>query len=127
MLAATKFGKSAVQEKADLSAFKKRPSPRVMMGIIVMGFSYIIGWPAVSVLGVIAYQWDMPLLFIAGGPALYGTSHLAFLLGLYLAGADYMKILLKWGVRRLLEKYGGSETRQGDTEKGMGIYQGRFL
>jgi hypothetical protein len=102
-LANTKVGITAVQEKADLSAFKQRPSFRVIMGIILMGISYIIGLPAISVLGVIAYKYDMPVLFLVGSPILFVVSHLVFLLGLYFAGANYTKILLKWAVRRMIE------------------------
>jgi hypothetical protein len=104
-LAQTKFGKNAVLEKADLRAFKQRPSFRVTLGIILMGISYILGWPTISLMGVIAYKYDLPLLFFAGGPVVYFISHLIFLLGLYLAGANYAKIFLRWAVRRMIEKY----------------------
>ncbi|MBW1845858.1 MAG: hypothetical protein JRJ27_01685 [Deltaproteobacteria bacterium] len=105
-LANTKFGINAVQEKADLSVFKQRPSFRVLMGIILMVISYIIGLPVISMLGVIAYKYDLPLLFFAGAPALYVISHLVFLLGMYLAGANYAKVFFRWAVRRMIEKYG---------------------
>lgn len=108
-LAKTKFGIAALNEKTDLSAFKKRPSFRVSMGIGLMGFSYIMAWPCISVLGVIAYKYDKPLLVIIGGPILYITSHLVFLLGLYFAGANYTKVFMKWAVRRIIEKYGANE------------------
>ena len=111
-LANTDFGISAVKEKADLNAFKQRPSIRVVIGIILMGFSYIIGWPAISALGVIAYKYDSPLLFIAGAPALYGISHIVFFLGLYLAGANYTKVFFRWAVRRMIEKYGGDSIEE---------------
>jgi hypothetical protein len=108
-LAETKFGKNAVQEKADLSVFKQRPSFRVTLGIILMGISYVLGWPAISLMGVIAYTYDLPLLFFAGSPVVYVISHLIFLLGLYLAGANYAKIFLRWAVRRMIEKYAFEE------------------
>lgn len=105
-LVGTKFGTKAVLEKADLSALKKRPSFKVIIGIILMGISYVIGWPAISALGVVAYTYELPLLFIAGGPTLYVISHVVFLVGLYLAGANYVKVFLKWAVRREIERYG---------------------
>ncbi len=109
-LSNTKFGIQAVQEKADLSAFKQRPSFKVSLGIVLIGLSYIIGWPAISVLGVVVYKYDLPLRFIAaGGPVLYVISHLIFLLGVYLAGANYEKVLMKWVVRKVIERYNGDE------------------
>ena len=104
-LANTQFGIKAVKEKADLDVFKQRPSFRVLVGIILMGISYILGWPAISVLGFVSYKYELPLLFIIGGPVLYGISHLIFLLGLYLAGANYAKVFLRWMVRWMIEKY----------------------
>jgi len=111
-LANTKFGITAVQEKADLSAFKQRPTFRVIVGIILIGISYIIGLPAISALGVISYKYDLPLLFFAGGPVLFVVSHLLFLLGLYLAGANYTKVFLKWAVRMIIEKYSVDKTKR---------------
>jgi hypothetical protein len=108
-LAKTRFGMEALKEKADLSAFKQHPSFRVAVGIFLMGFSYILAWPCISVLGFIAYKFDRPLLIIIGGPILYITSHLVFLVGLYFAGANYAKIFMKWAVRRIIEKYSEDE------------------
>jgi hypothetical protein len=104
-LAQTQFGIKSVHEKTNLEIFKQRPSFRVMAGISLMGISYIIGWPAIGVLGVASYTYDLPLLFVIGGPVLYGISHLFFFLGLYLAGTNYAKVFFKWIVRRFIEKY----------------------
>ena len=38
-------------DKADLSAFKKKPTLRVLLGVSAIGFSYVIGWPAIVALG----------------------------------------------------------------------------
>ena len=111
-LAHTKLGNEAVTEKADLSGFKKRPSFRVLMGIILIGFSYVIGWPAISVLAFISYTYETPLLIVVGGPVLYGISHLVFFLGLYMAGQNYAKIFFRWAVRRTIEKHGSDETEK---------------
>jgi len=101
----TQYVRSAIADKADLSAFKEKPSIRVIAGVSAIGFSYIIGWPAISVLGAFALYIERPWLIAIGGPLLYGLSHLVFLLGMYLAGYDYTKIFLRWATRVVVEKW----------------------
>jgi hypothetical protein len=101
----TKYVRSAIADKADLSAFKEKPSSRVILGVSAICFSYIIGWPAISVLGALAIYLERPLLIAIGGPLLYGFSHLVFLLGMYLAGYNYTKIFLRWATRIAVEKW----------------------
>ena len=103
-IAETEYVRRAIEEKADLSAFKKKPSMRIFLGISTIGFSYIIGWPAISALGALSIYLNEPLLLAIGGPLLYGFSHLVFLLGMYLAGAQYTKIFLRWATRIAMEK-----------------------
>jgi len=103
-LAQTDYVRKAIEEQADLSAFKQRPTPRIMLGIAAIIFSYIIGWPAVSLLATLAVYFDKPLLAVIGGPFTYGLSHLVFLLGMYLAGAKYTEIFFRWATRRAMEK-----------------------
>ena len=101
----TAYVRSAIAEKADLSAFRAKPSLRVKLGIAIVLFSYIIGWPAIAVLGYMAVALDKGWLIAIGGPLLYGFSHLVFLLGIYLSGYDYTKIFLRWAVRVVVEKW----------------------
>ena len=107
-LAATRFVREALAEKADLKAMRAKPTPRLWIGLGLMGFSYIIGWPAVGLLAWISYRLREPLIVIVGGPATYGLSHLVFLAGFYLAGVHYAQILLRWGTRRLVERLTGA-------------------
>ena len=104
-IAKTDFVRKAIEERADLSAFKERPTGRIIVGISAMGFSYIIGWPAISLLGVVAVYLKKPLIIIVGGPLTYGLSHLVFILGMYLAGAKYTKIFMRWAARVTIEKF----------------------
>jgi len=104
-LAQTEFARSAVAEKADLAAFKQRPSVRVVAGVSLIGFSYVIGWPAVGALSALAVYLQKPLVAIIGGPLTYGLSHLVFLAGMYLAGAEYTRIFLRWATRMAVEKF----------------------
>ena len=100
----THFVQTAIEEQADLSAFRKKPTPRVVAGISVICLSYIIGWPAVTALGAISIYLKEPLIVAIGGPLTYGLSHLVFILGMYLAGAEYSKVFLRWATRVAVEK-----------------------
>jgi hypothetical protein len=106
----TGYVRSAINDKADLSAFKEKPSIRTILGVSAIGFSYIIGWPAISALGALAVYLNRPWLIVIGGPLLYGLSHLVFLLGMYLAGANYTKIFLRWATRMAVEKWMSKNT-----------------
>ncbi len=103
-IAATPFVHSAMKERADLSAFRERPTPMVLAGVTAIAVSYVIGWPAVGALGVLAARLHQPWIAIVGCPLTYGLSHLVFLLGMYLSGATYSKIFLRWLTRIAMEK-----------------------
>jgi hypothetical protein len=102
------FVYKAVQEKADLSAFKIIPEKRIIIknfiGLFLIIFSYVIGWPLVIALGVISFSEGEPLYVVIGGPIAYGISHLVFWAGMYLAGAHYTLIFLRWAARMAVEK-----------------------
>jgi len=103
------FVRMAIADKADLSAFNGPPSMKVIVGVGAILFSYVIGWPAVTFLGGVAVYFEEPLIAAIGGPLVYALSHLVFLLGMYLAGAEYTWIFLRWATRaamlKLLRKY----------------------
>jgi len=103
-LARTRFVQGALAESADLSAFKARPGPRVIAGVSAIIVSYAIGWPMVSLLGAAAVYYQNAAIALIGGPAVYGLSHLVFLLGMYLAGAKYSHIFLRWATRATMER-----------------------
>lgn len=108
-IADTPFGRKALEEEIDPALFRKKPSGRVCLGLFLMGFSYVIGWPAISALGILAVLWKKPLVAVIGGPVLYGISHLVFMAGLYLAGSQYATLLMRWGTRRAIEKLLGDD------------------
>jgi peptidoglycan-N-acetylglucosamine deacetylase len=107
-LAATRFVREALAEKADLKALREKPTSRVGIGLGLVGFSYIIGWPAVGLLAVISYHLREPLILAIGGPVTYGLSHLVFMAGSYLAGVHYAQIFLRWATRSLVERLTGA-------------------
>ncbi|HSO67302.1 MAG TPA: hypothetical protein VLP30_05545 [Desulfatirhabdiaceae bacterium] len=96
----TEFARCAIEDRADLSSFKQRPTPRTITGLSLIGFSYIIGWPMVGALGVLSVYLGNPLIGVIGGPVTYGLSHLVFIAGMYLAGAAYSKAFLRWATVR---------------------------
>ncbi len=103
-IAETKYIRSAIEEKADLSAFREKPSGRIIIGVSAIFLSYIICWPAISAVGALAIYLEKPLLVVIGAPLLYGLSHLVFIFGMYLAGAKYTRIFLRWAARVTVEK-----------------------
>lgn len=106
-IANTDYVRSAINDKADLSAFREKPSARIILGVSTILFSYVISWPAIGALGAISVYLNKPLLVVVGGPLLYGFSHLVFIFGMYLAGAKYSKIFMRWATRVAVEKLSG--------------------
>jgi len=104
----TPYVRSAIEERADLSAFKQKPTKRILIGLIIIAVSYIIGWPAVGALGLLSVYAQEPLILIVGGPLIYGLSHLVFILGMYLAGAAHTRVFLRWATRVGMEKLIGA-------------------
>jgi ABC-type spermidine/putrescine transport system permease subunit II len=107
-----RFCCSAIQENADLSAFKEKPTLSVAVGISLILFSYVIGLPAVIALGVIAAWLEKPLIGIIGGPLIYGISTLIFIIGIKLAGKKYVVVLFRWLTCLVLTKILGDELIQ---------------
>jgi hypothetical protein len=103
-LGETGFVRSAIDEQVDLSAFREKPTPTAIAGLVVIGLSYIVGWPAIALLGIVAIKLQEPLLAVIGGPLLYGLSHLVFILGMYLCGAFYSMVMVRWLTRVSMEK-----------------------
>jgi len=103
------FVRNALAENADLSAFKGKPSAAVVLGVSAILGSYVICWPLIALLGAAAVHFERPVIVLVGGPLAYGLSHLVFMLGMYLAGARYSWIFLRWLTRvamlKLFKRY----------------------
>jgi hypothetical protein len=87
--------------------FLGRPPARIVIGLSVVGASYILGWPALIALGAIAAWLRQPKLLL-GGPVLYGLSWLVFAVGLAFIGSKSISAGRALGlllVRRLAEKF----------------------
>jgi uncharacterized membrane protein YbhN (UPF0104 family) len=105
------FCRNAINERADLSIFKEKLTVSVSAGLILITVSYLLGIPAVFIVGIIAAWWKNPKFGIVGIPLIYGISWLLFMLGIYLAGPQYGKALSRWTVRVMLEKILGDEAK----------------
>ncbi len=103
-LADTDFVRTAIEEQADLTPFKDKPSFQVVTGVFLICISFLLGWPAVAACGVVAVKLHEPLIAVIGGPLVYGLSHLVFLLGMYFSGARYTVIFFRWLSRVTVEK-----------------------
>lgn len=106
-----KYCRTAIDERADLRVFQEKPAFSMVIGIIMITFSYIIGLPAVVFLATLAVWMKKPLIGIIGGPLIYGISTLIFIIGIRLTGIKHIKALFLWMTRIILEKILGEEAK----------------
>jgi hypothetical protein len=92
-LAGTRCVRRALEAAAIEEGRVDKPTPRFIVGLAVFGLSYILGWPLVSVLGILAARRHRPEIFAIGAPAAYGLSTLVLLLSAGLAGKDGLRYL----------------------------------
>ena len=101
-----KLVRTALETPVDPALFH-RPPPRIAFGLALLGLSYLAGWPAIALLGVVAAWLRRPALLV-GGPILYGLSWLIFATGLLFIGkqsASAGRAFGLWLVRRLAERF----------------------
>lgn len=104
-LAETKYIRGILEHPSDVSEFRERPTPRLIAGLILMGFSYLIGWPAVAALSILAIRLHKPLIAVIGCPAIYGFSCVVFFVGAWLARAPhYLGLLTRHAIGLLFRK-----------------------
>ncbi len=104
-LISSAYIKRALEQEVSFDAFKTSPSPKFFLGLAVISFSYILGWPMVGLFSYLSVYFQAPVLLIFG-PAFYGFSYLVWIFGMYLAGRDcvkYADTLLSWTIRRAVE------------------------
>ena len=105
LLMKTDFVRRAVRENADLSGLRKRPSGKMITGLICIALSYIFCWPLISALGVLFIYIRKPGWIVIITPAIWTASHFLCMFGLYLCGAEHTTILFKWLARVYVEKH----------------------
>ena len=87
--------------------FLGRPPARIVVGLSLLGASYVLGWPALIVLGTVAAWLRQPKLLLAG-PVLYGVSWGVFAVALVFIGSKSVSAGRALGlllVRRMAERY----------------------
>jgi hypothetical protein len=107
-IAATKYGRNAMNEPVDLGYFRQRPSLRLIMGLLLLVLSYIICWPVIALLAFLAAYWRNPLIIVIGGPLAYGLSWGVFGLSMLLLGIHSYYgagVIGHYFTRQFLEKY----------------------
>src|SRR4030043_1475601 len=105
-LASTAYVRKAIQEQVTLEVFKIRPSFKFLVGVSLVLFSYVLGWPMVGLFSFLSAYYQAPALLMVG-PAFYGFSHLVWLFGMVLAGRDcikYADIMLSWFLSKVVER-----------------------
>ena len=112
------FIRNAIDDRADLSGFDHKLNFKLVFGLFLVAFSFVICWPAISALGTLAIYFRRPKIAVIGSPILYGFSHLCYLTGMALAGAKYARLFFRWlarvGVERMLS-YGPPPSLTADT------------
>ncbi len=107
-IAATKYGRKALNEPADLGYFKQRPSLRLVTGLLLLVLSYIICWPVIALLAFAAAYYRNPLKIVIAGPLAYGLSWAVFGLSMLLLGIHSYygaEVIGHYFTRQFLEKY----------------------
>jgi hypothetical protein len=102
----TKLVQRALATPVD-PALLKRPSARIVAGLILLVASYLMAWPAIALVSAVAAWLRRPIL-LALGPVLYGLSWLVFLVALVLIGSKSISSGRAFGlrlVRKLAERY----------------------
>jgi peptidoglycan/xylan/chitin deacetylase (PgdA/CDA1 family) len=105
-LASTAYVRRAIEKQVTLDAFKASPSPRFLLGVGMVLFSFVIGWPVVALFGILSAYSHAPALLIVGS-AFYGFSHLVWMFGMYLAGRNciqYADAVASWILRKAVER-----------------------
>ena len=110
-LARKKYCKTAIEDRADLTAIREKPTPSMIVGLILIACSYVIGLRAVVALGVIAVWMKDKRIVLIGGPLIYAISTILFIIGIKMAGKKYFQVFSRWVVRVVLEKILGNDIR----------------
>jgi hypothetical protein len=98
-LARIKFVRHAIEERADLSEFRKPPTVRILLGMFLIGFSMALCWPVIAALiGAISWHMHRPWILALALP-LYVFSHICYIAGMFLCGEKYTRIFFKWMTR----------------------------
>jgi len=109
------YVKQAIVEGADLQAFKKRPTSRLIAGVALITLSMLLGWPAVAMAGCLAAGKQNAWVFFIGGPGVYAFSWVIWGVAMLVGGRDamrYANLFTRWSVRRGVERLIGPDGKR---------------
>jgi uncharacterized membrane protein len=107
-VARTQYGNTALKEEIDLGYFKQPPPPKIIIGLLLLALSYLIGWPAVVLCGILAVYFREPLILVIGGPLTYGLSWAVFGISMLLLGMHSYKgadLILRYMIKIFIKKH----------------------
>ncbi len=110
-LARTKYCKTAIEDRADLSALREKPTPKLIAGLSLIAFSYMIGLPTTLAVTAIVGRMKGPLSGVIAGGVIYAVSTILFFIGIKMAGEKYFHLFSRWLIRVVLEKILGDDIR----------------
>ena len=105
-LRGTRLVRKALDTPVD-PVLRQPPSARIVVGLLLLGASYVLGWPAIALLGAIA-AWLRRPAWLLGAPVLYVFSWAVFAVGLVFIGSKSISTGRAFGlllVRKLAERY----------------------
>lgn len=114
-----KYVRNALVSRADLSRFRRRPSRRTGVGLIMAGIGLVLGWPGASLMLVLAAVLSEPILALYVAPGLYIFSWIPYLVGIWIGGQaslDYLRDFNRWLTRMVVEKLLGGKVPAGDSQ-----------
>ncbi len=121
-LASTKTGTRALRLSGTPDVFRRKPTPRVVVGLSLIAVSYVVGWPLVAVCGVLSAYFGEPLILAIGGPAAYGLAWVVFLVGMVIIGAQSYTVGKQYGaylLKLFIERYQSQrENRSSEIKSG---------
>jgi hypothetical protein len=102
-LSRIRFVGSAIEDRADLHSSGKLMTPRFIIGMTLMPFSFLICWPVISMLAWCSLHFRKPLIVAIGGPTLYLISATGFAMGVSMAGKKAALLFVRWRARVWVE------------------------
>ena len=99
-----KYVRRAIDSRANLGEFRKRPTFRIIAGVSLICLSMTMSWPIlVAVFGGLALKTGKHWLAALIIP-LYILSHVMYIAGMFLSGEKFVRIFFRWATRRAVER-----------------------
>jgi hypothetical protein len=103
-----KYVRRAIDDRANLSEFRKPPTVRILAGVFLITISMIMCWPLiVASVGWVSWHLKRPWILTLIVP-IYVLSHACYLMGMFLSGEKYTRIFLRWLTRCSVERMLGT-------------------